>query len=411
MKKRVMSIMLAVVLGCSVCVSAPVVRAGNEGAKQDCVGGGTLVYETDVITRKDFEEGFQNYALSDATVDFAADMCAYSGSEPANVVGVVKDYDTEEMIPGAAVSVDGETVVVTGEDGRFQIKNFPSGVYDWQVSAAGYHTADYSNYDVDYADGTTIFTFYISDDFAVHKDREEVLQGDKCEQSMVSEAAEGGECAAPAAVSAMTAPPEISSWIKVYYNGKVNYVGREQYIYTVLSAEVYSASHYEAWGLTAAQRIEFYMAQAIVANTYAEYKIIVDHKHASDGYDVCSTSCCQNYDPTKVTQEAINATSYIFYSVGDVEACDMIMYKPSTATYKYAFTEFFSDCNNQGTITVPGRPYSIGVSCTDLHDAYDGHGRGMCQMGAAKLAKDGKSKSQILSYYFTDIEIVTCPLK
>lgn len=406
--------MLTIALGVSVCVSTLDAKAEEKGEGPEIVGRGTLLYGTDVVTRKDFEEGFQNYALSDATVDFASEIRTYSGGEPANVVGVVKDYETEEMISGAAVSVDGETVVVTGEDGRFQIKNLPSGVYDWQISAAGYYTADYTNYDVDYADGATIFTFYISDDFAVQKDREEVLHdGDACEQSMQAEMANEEECETLAISASMTSPPNVSSYIRVYYNNKVNYVSREQYVYTVLSSEVYGANVYQSWGLTAAQRIEFYMAQAIVSNTYVEYIKSVEHKHTSEGYDVCASSqSCQAYDPTKVTQEAINATSYIFYSIGDVEACDMIMYKPSTATYEYAFTEFFSGCNNQGTTNVPDRPYSNHVSCTDIINANANHHRGMCQAGATTLAKKGKSASGIISYYFNkDIEIVLCPLK
>lgn len=88
-------------------------------------------------------------------------MHTFSNNNLANVVGVVRDYDTEAFIPNATISVDGEVAVITGEDGRFQIKNLPSGTYDWEINAAGYFAANYSNYDVDSADGTTIFTFYI----------------------------------------------------------------------------------------------------------------------------------------------------------------------------------------------------------------------------------------------------------
>ena len=418
MRKRVLSLVLTMALGVSVCVSALDAQAEEKGGEPEIAVRGTLLYETDVVTRKDFEEGFQNYALSDATVDFASEVRTYSGGEPANVVGVVKDYETEEMISGAAVSVDGETVVVTGEDGRFQIKNFSSGVYDWQISAEGYYTADYSNYDVDYLDGATIFTFYISDDFSVQKDREEVLHGDACEQSMQTEAAEEA-CETLAVSASMTSPPSISSYIKVYYNEKINYVGREQYVYTVLSSEMYPASYYIGWGLNDKQRIELYMAQAIAANTYVEYSLSVYSKHPNSGYNVCALDCCQVYDPTKITQEAINATSYIFYSIGDVEACDMIMYKPSgVTTYAYMCSQFFSSCLNKGTEDNPNEPAEKEVSCTDIVFGREPQKRyGMCQMGAAKRARDegkngdGESASEILAYYYKDIEIVLCPLK
>lgn len=417
MKKRVLSLVFTAVLCVSFCVSALDVKAEEKGGEPESAGRGTLLYETDVVTRKDFEEGFQNYALSEATVDFASEIHTYSGGEPANVVGVVKDYETEEMISGAVVSVDGETVVVTGEDGRFQIKNFPSGVYDWQISAAGYYTADYTNYDVDYLDGATIFTFYISDDFAVQKDREEVLYGDACGQSMQTEAAGEEACETLAVSASMTSPPSISSYIKVYYNEKINYVGREQYVYTVLSSELRPASFYKSCGLNDKQRIELYMAQAIAANTFIEYSLSVYSNHPNTGYNVCSLDCCQVYDPTKVTQEAINATSYIFYSIGDVEACDMIMYKPSgAATYAYMCSQFFSSCLNKGTEPNPNEPAEEEVSCTDIVFGKEPKKRyGMCQMGAAKRARDegegGESASEILAYYYKDIEIVLCPLK
>lgn len=414
MKKRIWSFVLAAALGGFGCMPISDVRAEENGAEPETVSRGTLLYETDMVTLKDFEEGFLNYAQSDATVDFAADRNVYSASGPANVVGAVKDYETEEMIPGATISIDGEILVTTGADGRFQIRNFPSGVYDWQIDASGYFTAEYSNYDVDYLDGATIFTFYISDDFAVHKDREEILHRNACEQQRLpAEESTGEDGITLAAAITMTAPPEVNSEIRVLYNGDVHKVGREEYIYTVLSSEVCEAIFYERRGMTAAQRNAFYEAQAIVANTYVEYAISVhsNHPNDSDRFDVCSDGgTCQNYDPSKITQQAINATANIFYFNGN-DVCDVIMYKPSSTTYEYALTEFFSSCYNNGTENVASRPYSNRVDCTDIHTGWGGHGRGMCQMGAAQRAKNGESAYEIISYYFTNVEVVSCPLK
>lgn len=63
----------------------------------------------------------------------------------------------------------------------FKIINLTSGIYDWKIYATGYCTAHYSNYDVDSADGTTIFTFYISNDGSVYKDREEIINNRQLE--------------------------------------------------------------------------------------------------------------------------------------------------------------------------------------------------------------------------------------
>ena len=56
----------------------------------------------------------------------------------------------------------GEVAVITGGGGQFQIKNLPSGTSIREIKCGGYFAANYSNYDVDSEDGTTIFTFYIN---------------------------------------------------------------------------------------------------------------------------------------------------------------------------------------------------------------------------------------------------------
>ena len=123
MKKRIISLAIAVMFGCSIYTSAITTYAEEACGETDTVSKGTLLYETEVITQKDYDEGFQNYALSAATVDLAVSMHTFSNNNLANVVGVVRDYDTEAFIPNATISVDGEVAVITGEDGRFQIKN------------------------------------------------------------------------------------------------------------------------------------------------------------------------------------------------------------------------------------------------------------------------------------------------
>lgn len=119
MKKRIISLAIAVMFGCSIYTSAITTYAEEACGETDTVSKGTLLYETEVITQKDYDEGFQNYALSAATVDLAVSMHTFSNNNLANVVGVVRDYDTEAFIPNATISVDGEVAVITGEDGRF----------------------------------------------------------------------------------------------------------------------------------------------------------------------------------------------------------------------------------------------------------------------------------------------------
>ena len=212
MKKRIISLAIAVMFGCSIYTSAITTYAEEACGETDTVSKGTLLYETEVITQKDYDEGFQNYALSAATVDLAVSMHTFSNNNLANVVGVVRDYDTEAFIPNATISVDGEVAVITGEDGRFQIKNLPSGTYDWEINAAGYFAANYSNYDVDSADGTTIFTFYINDDFSVSQDREEIMH-DIGGQTVLPSIIDRGNFATSSVARAMSSVPDVSNSI------------------------------------------------------------------------------------------------------------------------------------------------------------------------------------------------------
>ena len=71
MKKRIISLAIAVMFGCSIYTSAITTYAEEACGETDTVSKGTLLYETEVITQKDYDEGFQNYALSAATVDLA----------------------------------------------------------------------------------------------------------------------------------------------------------------------------------------------------------------------------------------------------------------------------------------------------------------------------------------------------
>lgn len=72
MKKRVLSFVLAAVLGGLGCMPISDVQAEENGAEPETVSRGTLLYETDMVTRKDFEEGFLNYAQSDMSMTFCA---------------------------------------------------------------------------------------------------------------------------------------------------------------------------------------------------------------------------------------------------------------------------------------------------------------------------------------------------
>lgn len=405
MNKRILALILTLVFGSS----AGAVHAVETGEVTDNNNNKvTLICETDTITQSDYDDDFQHYALPEATVDMEFSVNTRFGGDPTNVVGVVRDYDTEELIQNASISVNGERVVVTGEDGRFQIKNMPSGVYNWEISAAGYCPANYVNYDVDSADGTTIFTFYVNCNSEVFRDREEILHNDDEVQTIPPNLVNRGNFATSMSTRAMSSLPSVSSTVSVYYNNATRSVGRQTYIYTVTSAELYGAGYYRDLGMTSSQIEELFRAQAVAANTFLEYALSVYSNHGNTDYKVCSTACCQVYDPTKVTQVAIDATARIFYSSGGVVKTDIMMYKPSSTTYEYIWGAFFSSCGNNGTLSHSSQPALRAVSCTDITQGAGGHRYGLCQMGAAYRAKNGNSASTILLHYYSGCRMMSC---
>ena len=132
-----------------------------------------LLHESLAVTQDDLNSNFLEYAETSATVSMPTTLQNNSSasSQTANVVGIVLDYDTELPVSEATISIDDVSVVSTGTDGRFQIYNVPSGQYNWSISANNYCSASYTNYDVDPADGATIFTFYINATTPIVKDR------------------------------------------------------------------------------------------------------------------------------------------------------------------------------------------------------------------------------------------------
>lgn len=51
------------------------------------------------------------------------------------------------------------------------------------------------------------------------------------------------------------------------------------------------------------------------------------------------------------------------------------------------------------------------MPCTDLTSGADGHRYGMCQMGAAQLAKDGYVAGEIIDYYYHSCDTEFCLLE
>lgn len=121
-----------------------------------------------VVTEADLNDNFANYA-SNRGVSMM--NLSENISNTVNVVGMVFDMSNDIPITNATIHINGSNIHVD-ENGRFQIPNMPDGKYDWVISADGYETAEYLNYEIDVAGGTNIFTFYLSKDEQIQKDRD-----------------------------------------------------------------------------------------------------------------------------------------------------------------------------------------------------------------------------------------------
>lgn len=366
--------------------------------------------DNETYTSNDIKDRFRNYASSQACVTLPK---AYNqDSTTANVVGVVLDYYDETPVAGATISVNGSTLVVTDSDGRFQITNMPDGKYDWNISATGFCESNYYNYTVDSFSGTNIFTFYLNEKETVDVDRNEFFGTEHSHEDSKSETQDANiPSLEPLSVNVMTDAPEVSSTVSVYYNGSAKTVDREYYLATVISSELYDAGVYLDYDLTETQVWQLYVAQAIVANTWLEYAQSVYSNHNS--YDVCNNSgCCHAYDTTKRTEMGITAASDIFYTVNNRPTVVEFFYQPNgSSSYNYVCARYFSSCGNAGTQTYNTEPACQSVPCTDLFIAKVTKTKyGMCQMGAAQLAKDGYNAVGIVKYYYTNVDTDFCPL-
>ncbi|MCI8538264.1 MAG: hypothetical protein HFF18_06320 [Oscillospiraceae bacterium] len=415
--KRFCGVLIAICIASILLISAAGVYTGNDTSIDadsyiDDIGS-TLLDSSEVellsegksFTQVDLNNNFSNYADENSTVDLPSPLA--SGDDIydyANVVGVVLDYDTNIPIADATVMVGGRLTVTTDKDGRFQIKNMPNGTYDWTVTADGYHGSFYLNYPVDGSDGANIFTFCADKNDSLEFDRNDICKGEQAEPPT-------HEGFSHISTYSMSSIPSIKSSVKVYYGGKTMTLDREEYIYTVLSSEVYSVSWYRNFNLSDDQISHFYVAQAVAANTFLEYALSVYSNHSKEDYDVCADQCCQVYDRAKITQAAINATAQIFHDKLGYDAAAIALYHPNSRTYDYIYGAFFSSCFGEGTWTHKNQPALIGKACTDLTSgARSNHQYGLCQMGAAWLAKNDYLASEIVGYYYTDTQNCFCRL-
>lgn len=357
------------------------------------------------ITQNDIDNDFENYSMEAATTQFPGTRS--SADTTSTVVGIVLDQTNESALSGATVSIVGnnELTVTTDLNGRFTIHSVPDGIYDWKIQKDGYYEATYKNYDVCAIAGTTIFTFYISDEAEYVQDRSELRNDDYIQQENIQ--SEPTDVVAQTA--SFTSPPALSAFTVKMPNGVVRSMYRSDYLAGVVASEALGewVCQY-TYGLTETQIRQLYKSQAVAANTLLEWNAVSGWEPHSDA-TVCTTAHCQHYDATKITTLVINAVNDAFMTASGQSYCLLQLYKPTSTSYNYIYGAYFQRCNGS-TLTYSGQPALVSVSCTNIDNKYStsGNGYGMCQYGAPYQAKNGKSSSQILKYYYTNTDSIYC---
>jgi len=138
--------------------------------------------------------------------------------------------------------------------------------------------------------------------------------------------------------------------------------------------------------------IEALKAQAIAARAYAA----VTRRHARDGFDLCSTVHCQAWRPKNRYADSDRAVD---------ETTGLV----ATFQGRLVSTPFFGHCDgrtrNSEEVWGGKMAHCRSVPCRCGYSRLYGHGIGMCQRGAAAMARNGATAEQILKHYYTGIEI------
>lgn len=141
-----------------------------------------------------------------------------------------------------------------------------------------------------------------------------------------------------------------------------------------------------------AKPLEALKAQAIAARSYA----VTTRRHTIDGFDLCSTVHCQAYKPKNRYDDADRAVD---------ETSGWIV----TYNGRIVATHFFGHCDgrtrNSEEAWSGQVAYYRSVPCICGYDKLWGHGVGMCQRGAAAMAEQGATAEEILTHYYTGVEI------
>ncbi|MFQ6058226.1 MAG: SpoIID/LytB domain-containing protein [Anaerolineae bacterium] len=294
----------------------------------------------------------------------------------AGFVGQVTDLATGQPIAGALV-VAGEARALSDAQGRYHLP-LPPGTYDVHASAQGYI-------------GMTHVWRRIRPGTVTPLDFEMVPRHPTPAQAAIIEArlvVPGQALPDPKALRlarergfAPSGVTRVPATVRVLMpDGTVARLDMDEYLKGVVPHEM--APHWPPEALK---------AQAMAARSYAATETKLRHL----GADVDTTTRTQVWRPTHydTTDQAVEET----HGLAPLYDGNLIR----------AF--FFAHCDGRtrsshevwGTYV----PYLLSVDCPDPYTDLYGHGVGLCQRGAQTFAEWGASYQEILTHYYTGVEV------
>ena len=240
----------------------------------------------------------------------------------------------------------------------------------------------------------------------------ETKHDDRPEEAVTAEAEEYGSAAGDVAITAAATVDGATYLLPTRIRvpnalGGVDYYSLDQYCKSVLPNEWYAS-----WGnLTGG--MDSLRAGAVACRTYALGFI---REPAAAEFDICTSSGCQFFDPTRTHTNSNIAVD---------ETSSSVLVNASQRITR-GMAEYASE-NNHGQSSLCGDGYS-GVSPNCIADlpcagkARTGHGRGMCQWGSARWATGlwnpsqptvgahpygRKNWQQILQHYYPDLTLAS----
>jgi len=297
-------------------------------------------------------------------------------AQSARFEGQVTDLLSGEPVAGALVHA-GQVQVSTNAGGGYRLEVLP-GTYEIGVQADGYIGMSATRQKAQQGTSTPVsFELVVASPSAAQRDAlDRVFVQYPGPQPSAAELeimrVQGFQ---------PTGVEELPATIRVLMpDGIVVVMGLDEYIRGVLPSEM--PPHWPTEALK---------AQAVAARSYA----VTGRRHADVGADVCTTVHCQVWSPIhyETTDHAVDST----HNVAATHSADIIR----------AF--FHAHCDghtmNSEDVWQAALPYCRSVACPCGFEAFHGHGVGMCQQGARVLAEQGLGFAQILTHYYTHVQV------